>query len=708
MNKKLKIAAAIGASLVLAGCDGLVDNPSASNSGSNSVSIGPSVSTSGRALTSIVNATKYDLKTGQSKELPGASLVVVSGDEKNIAIEQGANSAIIYAMHPGVVLLSNGSEKFELTISYASNSVLEDGNDYKQVSEGIRQESFRGQPAPYTIGVKNAFFIDMDVGYLSWKYDEKTSKYEKELVNVSISEASKHLIGDQEIRFDIKVTNETDVSKFVTVNNEDGTLQFSESAIGKEISVSVSASFAMNSVTQKYSAINDGYNAYDNDGFKVLFQDRNIEKINVLRSFEAKLDDSQYYFNTRYQKLVPFNSIDAIHEINYQGSIYFRYGGSNYGDLLPLEINGNYMQIDGSKLPEHVAFIKSEEGTYPDMPGFTDTQAGAIGTTETQKEPVVNPHAGIFRVRDFDEREGQETKLVLKNLSVLGASVGDDVDNPILHAGGFVGAFLDGIVAEFNNCNMQYLVYGAQINYLHGELHVKDSKIQDTWGPSLTSWMAKSMTIENSLLTKAGGPMLWAINCYGREAGANGSTVIDCRVDNRSELTNYMTTNSSWFKAYNMDITMQAQAIEATMNKAGYSIYKAGTNQLNFVGLVQHGTDYSTYPAGANFTIGGQTTFVNPSQFTDTNSQYTQFNPYGAGIFKAQNSLLLAFGQVIDQTIVNSADTNVVLTNYLKQLATKLGTYRAQGEAHLYLEVDALIGSELLAAVVEVTPLQAA
>lgn len=689
MKINLKLLAIIGAmSLVVTGCN---------EETSNSISISGSTNTSNSISASTSTTTKINLKTGERREIAGANVQVLSGND-SVVIEQGTLSAYVYAIMPGNVVLNNGSETFELSISF---DVYEISNGSSYLFWQDSKNSYRGsKDEPFMVGTKNEVKLDVELMYLTWVLQD--SEYITDLVQVSLYDVIEYFDYDVEYSFNFKET-ELNLSELVEIN-DNKSISFKDSAIGKEVDVNFKTSFSNNSITQSFM-INDGYNAYDNDSFKTLFQNRDIAKINVLRNFKATLDEEQYYFNTYYNKKVPFNTTNASQEIHYQGSVYFRYGGSSYGDLTPLEINGNYMQIDGSELPEHIPFIKSQEGSYADMPeGFANTQSGAIGGTESFTNPIVNVHAGIFRISQINElTANDETKISFKNLSVLGASVNDGTDNPTVKSGGFIGAFIDGVKVDFENCNLQYLTFGMQINYLHGDAKIKDTKISDTWGPALTTWMAKSLNVENSYLNRTGGPTINIINVYGRTEGQNGSIKTNLVVDNKTEMQNYMVTDSEWFNAYHLDIGTQATAIEQIMNNAGYSIYNSGTKQMNFVGLFQPGSDYSTYPLGANVKIGNQETEINPIQYTDTSGKYATFNPYGNALFTQNNALILAFGQVIDASIATASNP---LVAYVTQIATKLGTYHMSGEQHLYIEIDVNIFGQLLAAVLEVTPMK--
>lgn len=705
MKNKLKVLSVLSAALLLAGCDGLVDNsgslPSTVVPPSTPISGG---STSGNSTIPGPSVETVKMTTGESKEIPGAAVTVKSGDAEIIAIEQQATKAVVRALTPGKVTLTNGTDSFEFTISYDVYGVAS-GSDYTFATTS-NHENFRSETiTPYQVGTKNAFKPDVTLTYTTWKYDETNNTYEAdELEEIEITEAHKHLMNDETINYTFTLEDNSSAADLATVN-DDATISFKEEAIGKSITLTIGTSFTTDKVTQTYF-INDGYNAYTHKDFKTLFEDNTITHINLLHNIKAEYDESQMYFNTKYQRKVPFNTTSAYSEINFQGSMYFRYGGEyngeNFGELKPLVINGNYMLLDAQGLPERIAFIKSEEGSYDNIPGLVGTQAGAIKQGETT-EPVVNPQEGLFRVHNFSDTNSDEPVFTVKDLQVIGDSNRGDLEHPTMHSGGSNGAILGGVNALFDNVNFKYLVSGAQVNFSTGVLKFKDSVIEETWGASVTTWEAKKLTIENTALRKAGAPSIWNIQSYGASSGS-GSVVCDVNVDAKSEITNYLTPTSSWFQAYNLDITTYAVAIDNIMKNIGYTIYKPGTNQISFALLLQHPSDTSRN-AGLRLTIGGQSAGLNPAQFTTQgiSDEISAYNPIGAGIFAANNSILLALGQVIDSSIYDT-DATKLQTKYMTQLATKLGTYRLSGEQHLYIEVAVSFGGELLSAVLEVTP----
>lgn len=705
MKNKLKVLSVLSAALLLSGCDGLVDN-----SGSTpSIVVPPSTSisgdsTSGNSTIPGPNVETVKMKTSDSKEIPGAAVTVASGDEEIIGIEQQSTKAIIYALSAGKVTLTNGTDTFEIIVSYDAHAIGS-GSDYMYATDPKKIEEFRSETlTQYQVGTKNAFKPDVVLQYDTLKRNTDGT-YVPETMDIEITEAHKHFMNNEQLNYTFTLANDGSSAENLVTVNDDATISFKDAAIGKSIKLTIDASFSNKKVTQTYF-INEGYNAYSHKDFKELFQNNKISCINLLHNINAEYDESQMYFNTKYKKNVPFNTQDDEKEIKWQGSMYFRYGGSKYGELQSLVINGNYMTINATNLPEHVAILDADsEGGFFDandkrLDGLAGTQAGFIDKGQASPT-VVNPQEAIFRLQNFDKTGADKPNFTIKNLELIGDSKKGDSENSTKHSGGSVGVILgDGMNGLLENVYFRNLVYGAQANHNTTELKLKDSTIEETWGSSVTTWEAKKLLIENSALKKAGAPTIWNIQSYGASSG-NGSVLCEVKVDKKSEITNYLTPDSEWFTAYGLTtIKSKASAIETIMQKIKYTIYKPGTSdEICFALLLQHPSDTSRN-ARTNLTIGGQSADLNPAQFLDTKN-----NPIGAGIFAAaENSILLALGQVIDSSIYDT-DATKLQNNYMAQLATKLKTYKLSGEQHLFIEVAVnFTGFGLLSAVLEVTP----
>ena len=112
-------------------------------------------------------------------------------------------------------------------------------------------------------------------------------------------------------------------------------------------------------------AINDGYNAFNNQDLKELYQDFHVHLINIHADIKAELSASQ------------LNSDGSpINKENGAGNVYNRNNSSNNEDEIIIE--GNYMTIDGSNLP------------------FSNARSGSGDVGFGSAFEIVNVQIGIF------------------------------------------------------------------------------------------------------------------------------------------------------------------------------------------------------------------------------------------------------------------------------------------------------------------------
>lgn len=688
MKKKILLSSIAGAAMLLAGCTGLVNK----NSGASTFpSVQPQPSDDNSQ--SIPPVGPKAIYTNETIEVVGADVEVLDQDEINpiVAVVQGQEKATVYPLRPGHVTLK-GAETVELDIYLKVYDIIQ-GNDYKMFGQSAND--FRAtEKAPFVIGQKNALKLDMQIQYRGFYYDEDSDSYETDVLLTSFEDGVAYLKDEDLPSIRVAFDDVDDAEELATINS-DFSIVFSEITVGKNVEITVETDYG----NLEYEfLINDGYNAYDNATFKELFQDASIEKINVLRSYMAELDDNQFYYNKSEERLVPFNTDSDADEEFWQGSVYYRSGNGNKDELLPVEINGNYMEINAQNLPLHVGFTDAGK-SYTEIEeaagGRKFEQAGFIDNQIDSK--VVNPQESIFRLANYAAApltEDAPTLLTIRNLKMRGNSnrAAADADKPELDSGGFVGVAANYSKILLENVIMDYFVYAAQINS-EGKLTVKDAILSDTWGPVLTSWNSKRIDVINSHLSKAGSALFWGINDYKGD-----NPTFDLVVDDKTILDNYLKTDSGWFKAYKLTgIANFTNLINSTISSQAQHTIFNNQNQINFIGLFQKRSDskYSSYKTGTNLTIAGHTSVVDPTQYTDTANP--RFNQWAQGIYNGSNNAMLS---VVGQS------TNHLTSDkqYREELSGMLTSMTLANERkYLLVQTGAITGSDPLGAVVEAT-----
>lgn len=567
-----------------------VENPTSSIEESSTSSASTSVENS----SSINDSTHtVDLVTGDDAySITGSNVEALSGEDCIILVQETDN-ALIYPVKGGTVQIKSDADTWTLNISY---DVFEfkNGTDYiNSISSSVRN-NFRGtKEDKYTVGTENKVKLDVEFSYFTWGKDEE--EITEDVGFVSLEDLiNNNGIDSFGLKFNSTDVNDQNLSTYVKIN-KDGTLNFTEKSIGKEFEIEIS--YGKEKVTQNV-LVNDGYNAYDTLSFKELFEDNNITLINVLRSFDAELQENQYYYNQMVEEKVPFNTNPDNAARKYQGSVYYR--KFNKESFNSLTINGNYMSIDGQNLPKHIPFGSTDkngkQADYSSLNGtndigynvdFAGTQSGALGGEEVTITNVyttpVNVQEGMFRIfNSDDEKEIEGTAVTFKNLDVRGNSKSSDSEDEselYTNSGGFIGVINNGSDVLIENSNFTFFTYGTQVNFdkdvRRSKLTIKDSKFTDTWGPNVVAWRAHEINLENSELARSGGPAIWCISELHTAdstndwvAGVERKTIVN--IDIKSELNNYTTASAGWFAAHNIsEISFYVSLIEGMVGNVG-------------------------------------------------------------------------------------------------------------------------------------------
>lgn len=509
----------------------------------------------------------------------------VDGEVIHVDYDSAKDTTTIYTIDAGEAKLVSGNVTANITVIYGfisgeGENPLNLGNDYLAYQNQFLQASFRGSKAePYVVGNQNK--LKLDVGFTYNTYILEDGEYVKDRATLNLDEAlAEKYLSTENNHFNIEIIGSEAGKTYGTVN-DDLTVSLNEEAVGETLTFKVSVN---GKSVEQTALVNDGVNVHDSGELKAYFEDEEFTgEINILRSFEAEYGEDQiFYVGDEGPYLYDTNP--SYSELNYQGSIYFRYVSKNYADV-PLTINGNYMVLDGTKLPLHFDGYPSDSG----LP---------VEAQKTQAEPingkVCNPQEGIFRTFT----NGDDISITIKNYNIRGNSNVGSLEEPTTSSAGLIGFVSHRTDLVIENCILDYAVYGVASYSTTASLELKDSVISNTWGSSICTYRSSSVEVKNSLLTKAGGAAVNLLN--NPREGEQGHLFIDTD----SDIENYIFPDSSWFVAW--DLTMIAafagtidyavnegaaqanQAMGDTTSKP-HTIYN--NSKLNFVVLCQADSD---------------------------------------------------------------------------------------------------------------------
>lgn len=698
MNKKTVLACLLACSaLVLTQCITKKNNPSGDTSDTSSHS--------GEG-----DEVQLTLDTGKTSQQNGqlqfaADSESVEGEVVHLAYDAAESKTTIYGLDAGAAKLTDGTKTYLVSVNYGIYKGTGEvsvalGNDYLHLEN--LASPFRGSKTEaYVAGSKNAFKVDAGLRYKTFTEEAGAWELDEKVANFDALDAA-HLYDADNVKIELSNAN------YGTVN-ADLTVSFSEAAVGQTVTVSA---YANGQKVEQVVKVNAGYNVYDSDGFRALFENPAIHgELNILRSFEAKVENYQLF--TSGGKTYLYNTVGSDKEPKYQGSVYFR--EDEAAEVDPLVINGNYMVLDATEVPQHyngnvkeltdIEPVEWRGATAFDMSDMKETQAGLI------QNKVCNPQEGIFRASSHNTPDGKG--LVFNNWNIRGNSNTGSEDNPALESTGENNLVLQSYNFTANNCIFDLGVYGIAVYDARATALCKDTIIQNTWGSSICTWRGHRVELQNSLLTNAGSAAVWLIN-DGNVEGHEGNLIVDAN----SVIDNYLSTSSAWFTAYGLTaLGVFADSIENAVNQPAtghaHSIYKSATNKVfNFEVLVQTESDNASAYPFANVSLNGAASVIDPTAYGRAGyvSAATDPKAYVKGIYDNQNSIVKCIGQTdtelgtsIYQTL--PAVGNDVATAYAVALATALATQEAAGRT-AHIQVDAALQGGL-SAIISVRPVSA-
>ena len=562
----------------------------------------------------------------------------VEGEVIHLAVNATENKTTIYGLDAGSAKLTDGTKTYVVTVNYGIYKGTGEvsvalGDDYLHLEN--LASPFRGSKTEaYVAGNKNAFKVDAGLRYKTFTEEAGAWDLDEKVANFDELDAA-HLYDADNVKIELSNANYGTVNADLTVN-------FSDAAVGQTVTVQV---WANGQKVEQAVKVNAGYNVYDSDGFRTLFEDPTIHgELNILRSFKAEVKDYQLYRS--HGETYLYNTVGSDHEKEFQGSVYYREDGTTSTD--PLVINGNYMVLDASEVPQHYNGNGSEldeavpvewrgSGEF-DLAYFKATQSNII------QGRVCNPQEGIFRLQSANT---DPKGLVFNNWNIRGNSNTGSEDNPTLESTGEINLILQSYNFTANNCIFDLGVYGVACYDARATAKLKDTIVQNTWGSCVTTWRGPRVELQNALLTNAGSAAIWFIN-NGNVEEHKGNLIVDAN----TVIDNYLSTSSAWFVAYGLTmLNAFMNQIEDAINVAAtghpHTMFKSATDQrFNFEVLVQTESDNASAFPYANINLNGAQSVCDPLCYGRPGYVASAADPkaYIQGIYNNQNSIVKPVG----------------------------------------------------------------
>jgi hypothetical protein len=494
-----------------------------------------------------------------------------------------------------------------------------------------------------------------------------------------------------------------------------GDITFNNSQVGNKIRVEIKSKYQseLSPITMDF-VINNAYNVYTDADLKLYYGDLNVKDIDIQRDIVASYDSYQLNsdgspinveISDSSTKITMSDDGTKVSQ-NRTGNVYLRYGTISESNTLT--VNGNYFNIDASKLPVVKANIDNK---YNDA-----DQPGALTTPTSEGYSVACVMTGLFNAtvkssiydttvsglttssisQDMDNAE--KCKVVYNNLTILGNSIiptGDPNDSTILKqtyemSGGVNGLRSNYCDAETNNVVINNCLIGLYYDGVGADLTATYTRVTNSWANNAYSWNGSKLTLVHSVLKDAGGSSVWL-----EDRDWRNSEIFDPEfsMDDSTIIENYVSGTEPWFVAHSMSTAATSaktsiDGVVSQFSSSTKSIVKTqtinGTSTETFNFAVVIADKYSTEDIPNGSSVQGRTKLTigsNVIQRTETElssearsqsgtfvspvGSYSSTSAFNSAVQTAITTITTAYNNndaTIKATVDGYATTNSVTT----------------------------------------------
>ena len=440
---------------------------------------------------------------------------------------------------------------FQMGASYSAylNTISNLNND------SLALNFLNAEAMPYEVGASNAFHFDLTV-------------QNQDLASVSLLDAN--LVYTVYEVIDGENSLVEDNSSVFTVN-QDGTLQFKTTSIGKSYQVSVLPKYNFlnrQAVTFNFKVV-DGVNVYTHDELKTNFADLDVNNIILHSTIVAEVEENQLDPNGR---LINFDSLTSNNGVT--GDIYTRLYTeeeiNNHADNLDITLSGNYFRIDASNIP-FITVLGAGSG-YSNYDPLSWTQDSGY--------PCASIQTAIFKVQDVTgdayNTGIEKTNIVnfnISNLSLEGNTstgilydnfptdpetglpvVPDDEAQVIADQGSSSAGFMGRGAVKINTNNVIVLKtnIGIYVTGSCGGITTNYTMLNDSWANGIFGWRTTTVTIENTTVQSSGGAAINFTDATVTDAYSEDWMDVTLTIGENVVIDNYVSGTEGYFIVNNL------------------------------------------------------------------------------------------------------------------------------------------------------------
>ncbi|MFA6800942.1 MAG: InlB B-repeat-containing protein [Acholeplasmataceae bacterium] len=416
--------------------------------------------------------------------------------------------------------------------------------------------------SPYYVGNQNTFYLDIRL------LDNSGSRVD--LADVDLNYTFYIVEGAT-----LTEIAENDLETFVAIDDENN-MQFTALALGMKFKIEVEPQYQATMMafdTLSYLVeINDGYNAFTNAQLKSLFSNLNVTTINILRNIKAELLSNQKNADGS-----PINLYAHESDSSGYGNVYSRISNNVNDDQVQIE--GNYMTIDGSDLP--ISNANSGSGTigYSQSFDIINVQIGIFYYN------VLNSATYVFSDdSNADNDYINDNQFSMNNLTIISNTTTPSVnyggtateissEERLMseNSGGYLGVVIRSGEGNFNNMNMGSTTIAFTLNAFgqNSELeplytNISYVHIYNSWANSIYLNGGSGLVLTNSQIESSGGAAIHFEDTHSGDGYATPALIMD----RTNAIENWISGQEAWFKAYGMSaiaLTLKS-GIESNIN----------------------------------------------------------------------------------------------------------------------------------------------
>ena len=430
------------------------------------------------------------------------TLNIALSEQDNLTISQGVLSAESVGEASAILSDETNEKTLQIVVVKYINNFLMGTNysNYKQTTSDLSSTEFLNQTANiYKVGVDSTYYFDIVI------QDQNNQ-------NISLSDAnleySIYLVEDD---------NKTLLSNNeVFLVNEDGTLSFKESSVGKQYQIVIEPkyNFLNRSALQFDFIVVNGVNVFSHEDLKTNFADLSVNNIILHSNIIPTIEDNQLDPDG---KLINYANLTDNNGVT--GDIYTRLYKEEdiLNGNLDISIEGNYFKINASSVPyltTNFSYSSHENLTWTESSGYpcASVQTGIFKIQENTADSYLTGVKKEFNI-NFNisnlELEGNTTTGIIYETDKETGEVilPDDEAAVIAKQGSSSAGFLARGAISINTDNVVILKtnIGLYVTGSQGGVSANYTNIYDSWGNGIFGWRTTTIDLQNTTISKAGG-----------------------------------------------------------------------------------------------------------------------------------------------------------------------------------------------------------